>query len=199
MLQLQQLTFLEIESLLERVLEGPRDQPASLQPLSALTRPADLRIGACGPCHLSVSALAGASSLTHLALSGNGVTVDPAALAGKTQLQHLEWARCMLAGTSEEQPQQVVDQEPQQVAVLLSQLQQLTQLTQLQLPTCNTLPPEGVPAAAYSALTVASCSTSTSQGASCHQAFGSMCSPLTGSCHNFGCCECGPSGSPMDP
>jgi hypothetical protein len=82
-------------------------------------------------------------NLTHLQLS-SVVEVEPGALAGKAQLQHLELCRCDIPGGTAG------------VSEFLSHLQQLQQLTHLTV--SRTLQDRKAvpPAAAYSALTASS-------------------------------------------
>jgi hypothetical protein len=91
--------------------------------------------------------LSGLQHLTHLhVVEGIGSTsvFEPDALAGKTQLQHLEVVRYSIAGGSAG------------VAQLLSRLQPLQQLTYLDLRKSLRSQDPSPPAAAYSALTASS-------------------------------------------
>lgn len=110
---LQELTYLELGNV---SMQGWFGDPANLQQLSGLTRLADLRLlGLQTDNHITASTLSGAQSLTHLQLQGIrqvGTYFDPAALEGKTLLQHLELQSCRT-------------QEGQ----MLSQLQHLQHLT----------------------------------------------------------------------
>jgi hypothetical protein len=98
---------------------------AALQPLQALTRLAVLQLGAAqvpykrkGP--VMADMLAGADQLTRLVVSGR--LFDARALAGKSQLQHLDLQGLGFVGGPGVTP-------------LLSELQHLTQLTYLNLST----------------------------------------------------------------
>ena len=103
---------------------------ACLESLQALTRLVDLRIVAAAqqglPYCITANALSGSRSLTRLVLIGGPGTFDPVALAGKTQLQHLDLRRRSFTPTG-----------TAALAQLLSQLQQLTQLTSLHLGGAN--------------------------------------------------------------
>jgi hypothetical protein len=141
--QLQQLTYLELAVV---HLQGPDQTSPALQPLTALTRLVDLQLMTC--IHkISVTAdmLSGMCHLTRLALREAGF--EPAALAGKAKLQHLElmsW-RLQRAGRAAG------------VVQLLSQLQQHTQLTHLDLrDSVRAVEERNPPAAAYAALTASS-------------------------------------------
>jgi hypothetical protein len=94
-----------------------------MQHLSVLTRLADLRLLSVA-CRFTASMLSGVQSLTHLQLKQSydrsGGSFDPAALAGRTLLQHLDL-----------QFQSLLDHDRGEQ--LLSQLQQLLQLTSLRL------------------------------------------------------------------
>jgi hypothetical protein len=160
---LQQLTYLELDMWLAAECEMAAAQGAedagepvpdpfvvSMQHLSGLTRLADLRLPGLD-CNFTASMLSGVQSLTRLQLAESaaasmyvpGATFDPAVLAGKTLLQHLELEfNAVLQGATGVQ--------------LLSQLQQQQQLTCLVLhdKTCSTEPCP--PAAAYAALTASS-------------------------------------------
>ena len=152
--QLQQLTFLE---LLGVELQGPEltaDSAAvvcdkaspALQPLQALTLLADLRLEDIG-CYsdLTASMLSGAHNLTCLHVFG--YHVEPAILAGKTQLQNVGLGLGSLSGKAAG------------VAELLSYLQPLQQLTRLSLPFCLRYvaeSPSGSNPVVYLALTASS-------------------------------------------
>lgn len=113
-----------------------------MQPLRALTRLADLRIGFCDGEGITAELLSGLSLLTCLQLR-SGVELD--ILAGKTLLQHLDLGGCSVAGGAAG------------AAQLLCELQLLQQLTCLQLAGTLAAVEDGVPhAAAYSALTASS-------------------------------------------
>jgi hypothetical protein len=150
---LQQLTYLELGGVWlgafdedcqaeEEVPFQPLDT-AALQHLSALIRLADLRLlGPESKHSITASTLSAAQHLTCLQLKADSAVVcfDPAALAGKTLLQHLELWHCRVTDDAE----------------LLSQLQHLDQLTCLMLPCnlqCISLTP---PEAAYAGLTASS-------------------------------------------
>jgi hypothetical protein len=142
--QLQQLTYLELAGV---ELQGPDPASPALQLLTVLTRLADLRVrrvGALDELCITASMLSGMCHLTWLALKGVGF--EPAALAGKTKLQHLELMSRLL--------------EPSvgaaQVAQLLSQLQQQTQLTHLTIEHIRAGEVGSGDPAAYTALTASS-------------------------------------------
>jgi hypothetical protein len=147
--QLQQLTYLELAYI---ALQGPDPAGPFLQPLTALTRLADLRLGDLVPERQRVTAsiLSGMCHLTRLAVIS--AAFEPAALADKPKLQHLELAVCTV-------------QPPvggSGLVALLSQLQQQTQLTHLDLRHSVRMGAMGAavgrnpPAAAYAALTASS-------------------------------------------
>jgi hypothetical protein len=142
--QLKQLTYLELDD--DRRVEPDEAGPV-LQPLSALTRLADLRVTYSGRIRgISTSMLSGMSHLTRLAVSGGEFEAD--ALAGKAKLQHLELLGCKLQPARGAGP-----------AALLSQLQQRTQLTYLSVDfSMHHYPDEegSSAAAAYAALTASS-------------------------------------------
>jgi hypothetical protein len=152
---LQQLTYLELDFIEFAVgtdcgtgAEGhdaaPVSHPASvqLQHLSTLTRPADLRLQRI-ECRFTASMLSGVQTLTRLQLAGPScASFDPAVLAGKTLLQHLEL-----------QFQALLDRAPG--AQLLAQLQLQHELTCLILR--DSCKPQSMPqAAAFAALTASS-------------------------------------------
>jgi hypothetical protein len=143
--------------------QGEADgEAAALQPLQALTRLVELRLDAlqldtmvpvgpdsevggtiATPCRITASQLA-STNLKCLVFSG-GVEVEPEALAGKTQLQHLDLdLNYTVLGAAAE------------VAQLLSHIQQLQELTHLRLPHLRADGEGAPPAAAYSALTASS-------------------------------------------
>jgi hypothetical protein len=134
--RLQQLTYLEL-----RRVQLWRDGQTSidLQPLQALTRLADLRL-VLSPDIGTVGMLSGMSSLTHLEWAN--CKMDPAVLAGKTQVQHLDTCTWPLSGEG--------------VAQLLSNLQQLQQLTYISLWNSLGTGYAHPPGAAYSVLTASS-------------------------------------------
>lgn len=111
--QLPQLTYLELVGV---SLGVPGDERATqpLQPLQAMTQLIDLRLGT----YTSVTAriLSGASKLTRLEVSG--CIFVPAALVGKTKLQHLCLQLCDMGGVA----------GPAQLLCHLGHLQQLTHL-----------------------------------------------------------------------
>jgi hypothetical protein len=163
---LQQLTYLELgggwlggfDEDCQADEEGnlrPADIVA-LQHLSALTRLADLRLLGLESKHsITANTVSAAQHLTRLQLKADSAVIsfDPAALAGKTLLQHLELWHCRVTDDAE----------------LLTQLQHVDQLTCLMLPGSlhyiSLPPPEAYesnrgfveepypPAAAYAALT----------------------------------------------
>jgi hypothetical protein len=118
--QLQQLTYLELE---HAIVDGVDEDSPALQPLQALTRLEDLRLrGLAGDAEgtrVTASMLVGAHLLTRLDLDPD-FQLEPAVLAGKTRLQHLQMANSMVEGAAE-------------LAQLLSLLQPLQQLTHLDL------------------------------------------------------------------
>jgi hypothetical protein len=133
---LSKLTYLQ--------LAPARASNAELQDLTALTRLVDLQLLVSGNCSITASMLSGAQHLTRLELAGKGdaeVSLEPAALAGRTVLQHLELCQPLggAGGTA-------------QLLCELQQLQQLTCLTLHSLQCAGGCPP----AAAYSALTASS-------------------------------------------
>jgi hypothetical protein len=114
--KLQQLTYLDLYCEPWHNLNEVHELP--LQPL---TRLVDLRV--CGlRVRVATNMMSGLDSLTHLALSD--ATLEPAGLAGKTLLQHLQLPSCSIVGGAAG------------VTQLLSQLQHLTQLTHLDLTRC---------------------------------------------------------------
>jgi hypothetical protein len=114
-----------------------------LQPLQALTRLVDLEVGGSPSPPYTSDMLSGLCSLTHLALTVD--SLDPAALAAKTQLQVLQLPCCSIAGGAAG------------VAQLLSELQPLTQLTHLDLRgSLRVVEGGNPPPAAFSALTASS-------------------------------------------
>jgi hypothetical protein len=124
---------------------GADEAGPALQPLQALTRLVELKIGNLRRREVITSSmLSGMQQLTRLELSGE-VELDPAALAGKTQLQHLGLNHCVSAGGAA------------WVAQLLPHLQPLQQLTHLSM-SGSLLAVEGStpPASAYAALTASS-------------------------------------------
>jgi hypothetical protein len=142
--QLQRLTFLEICG---TICEDSAQAATALRPLSALTNLQDLRLcpqrdGNQYP--LTASMVLGLHHLTRMELSRLAL-FEPAALAGKTLLQHLQLATCRIPSGSEG------------TAQLLSQLQHLQQLTYLDLGwlTCD-IDKGNPPVAAFSALTASS-------------------------------------------
>jgi hypothetical protein len=140
--QLPLLTFLELDRVEPRSLEG---DSADLQHLSVLTRLADLRLSSPWEYNITASMLSSAQCLTHLKLQGvTDCSYEPAVLAGKTLLQHLELVDgCPTDGTAG-------------FAQLLSQLQQLQQLTHLVVKFRLGDDVSAAPAAGYAALTASS-------------------------------------------
>ena len=144
--QMQQLTCLELSAVTLQGLEETAPALPPLQPLQALTRLVDLRVMRCYfKISITASMLSGMCHLTRLTLKEVGF--EPAALAGKAKLQHLEligWRLPPAGGAAG-------------VAQLLSQLQQQTQLTHLDLDDSMRAREErNPPAAAYAALTAIS-------------------------------------------
>ena len=142
--QLQRLTHLSISG---AICESTAQAATTLQPLSALTNLQDLRL--CpqrdgNKYSLTASMISGLPCLTRLELS-RLASFEPAALAGKTLLHHLQLSCCRLSSSSEGTVQ------------LLSQLQNLQQLTYLDLGwlTCD-IERGNPPVAAFSALTASS-------------------------------------------
>ena len=114
--QLQQLTYLELADV---EIHGPDKASPALQPLQAMTRLVDLRLQCYTWTPINASMLSGIQHLTRIQLCRS--SVEPGALAGKTQLQHLELAACHVPGGAAG------------TAQLLSHLQPLEQLTHLNL------------------------------------------------------------------
>jgi hypothetical protein len=112
---LPQLTYLEVE-------RNPLQDPADLQHLQKLTRLQDLRL-ILGALNIQASVLTGLQSMTRLQLHGDMQygELEPGALEGMTQLQHLEVVSYRIDGGSAG------------VAELLSHLQEMQQLTYLSL------------------------------------------------------------------
>jgi hypothetical protein len=138
--QVQQLTYLDLHCQLEGDF---RYDGTSLQPLQAMTRLADLRVGGYPNHRFTADMLSGLCSLTRLALTST--SLDPAALAGKTQLQHLELCKCYLPSGAAG------------VAELLSQLHDMTQRIHLDLgETLWDVDTSNHSATAFSALTASS-------------------------------------------
>ena len=144
--QMQQLTYLELSHVMVQPTGTAADAHSrALQPLQALTRLVDLQLDLKDEVWLHAASLAGMAHLTRLQVKQ--CRVEPAALAGKTQLQHLGLDRCSIPGGAAG------------VAALLSYLPPLQQLTHLSLPASlkwSADVEEGPPAAAYSALTASS-------------------------------------------
>jgi hypothetical protein len=159
---LQQLTFLELDLELgvdpdtdddsseegEDAAPMPHPTAVQMQHLSTLTRLADLRLPQI-VCRFTAGMLSGVQTLTRLQLSGpyTYAPFDPAALAGKTLLQHLGLHFKAL-----------LDSAPG--VQLLAQLQLQQKLTCLQLGVQQSLrdidPRSLPPAAAIAALTASS-------------------------------------------
>jgi hypothetical protein len=144
--QMQQLTHLEL-------VKCGMQQPDGLQRLQGLTRLQDLRLECLGSHTVQASMLSGLQQLTSLNVrggyGGGTRTLEPGALAGLTQLQHLAVVAFSTAGGSAG------------VAQLLYHLQHMQQLTHLDLSfTLRSGSPsveaEVSSAAAYSALTASS-------------------------------------------
>lgn len=123
----------------------------ALQPLTALTLLAELRLAACAPTAIHSSSLSGSRQLTRLEVSGGFgfvFVIEPGTLATLTQLQHLGLA---LEGIDSSVGP--ADGAATGVGQLLTQMQHLQQLTHIKLQ----LPKESTPpAAAFSALTASS-------------------------------------------
>jgi hypothetical protein len=159
--QLQQLTYLELA---EVGLQGPDDTSPYLQPLTALTRLADLRLAHLWladlyPFHeqrVTAGMLSGMCHLTRMALDAG--CFEPAALAGIAQLRNLKLVACTAGWCPRWCPQRLrTPSNASGLAELLSQLQHLQQLSHLDLrntirdyESCFSL------AAAYAALTASS-------------------------------------------
>jgi hypothetical protein len=139
--RLQQLTYLELADV---VLQSPVQGQPVLQPLQALTRLQDLRL-CTDDGGITASMLSGTHHLARLWILGclhHIPSLEPGALAGKTQLQHLQLVYCTVSGGAAG------------AAQLLSHLQSLQQLRHLDLGYSKW---EGSPpAAAFSALTASS-------------------------------------------
>ena len=141
--QLQHLTYLELGSV---DIVGPVEQP-----LQSLTRLASLKLDSLLGVVVTSSMLSGMQLLTRLELSPDWrleeteVELEPGALAGKTQLQHLCLSGCDIQGNAAG------------VAQLLSHLQAMQQLTHLCMHH-SLLEGEdsSPPASAYAALTASS-------------------------------------------
>jgi hypothetical protein len=147
---MQQLTYLELNLRDTSMHNDENDAVAArdardavLQHLTALTRLVDLRL-VPDTCSITASMLSGAQHLTRLELTSHCGKFDfePAALAGKTLLQHLQICLRPGGGAS--------------TARLLCELQRLQQLTCLQVFDDFHLTEVSTPAAAYSALTASS-------------------------------------------
>jgi hypothetical protein len=137
--RLQQLSYLELVGF---TLQAPGQGANALQPLEALTGLVDLRLSCQGRMLVAADMLSGTHHLTRLEL--RSCSVEPAVMAGKTRLQHLEIVSGHIRGASG-------------VAQLLSHLQPLQQLTQLYLTNSVTgIEDNPAAAAAYSALTTSS-------------------------------------------
>jgi hypothetical protein len=136
---LPQLTYLELGG--ER-LQDPCD--LGMQHLQGLTDLRDLRLSLCAHT-IPASALSGLQLVTQLKLQGvlGSSVFEPGALAGKTQLQHLEILSYIIAGGSAG------------VAELLSNLQDKQQLTHLNL-SRSLQEADIAPLTAYSGLTCSS-------------------------------------------
>jgi hypothetical protein len=140
--QLQRLTYLElVEVNLHGADHDPfdKDEPAAdfLQPL---TRLVGLRLAVAG-LDITASNLSSACHLTRLGLTG--CTFEPAALVGKTQIQHVELFSC--CGGAEVN------------APVVSHLQQLSQLTHLAVAdSYGIMGYDAVPVASFSSLTASS-------------------------------------------
>ena len=145
---LSKLTCLQLEP----AWDDSNDPAAVLQHMTALTRLVDLRLLLVGRhgYNITASMLSGAQHVTYLKLMGRGisgvrrVSLEPAALAGKTMLQHLEL--CQPSGGA------VGTAGTAQLLCELHQLQQLTWLALHGLQGTDA----GPPAAAYTALTASS-------------------------------------------
>jgi hypothetical protein len=136
---LQALTHLELCYV---EILGPGTDGHALQSLEALTRLVELRLG-CWEA-VTTNMLSGMQHLTYLELS-NEMRVEPDALAGKTQLQHLCLSQCEIVGGAAG------------MAQLLSCLQPLQQLTHLNVGYSLTAFEESnPPASACAALTASS-------------------------------------------
>ena len=145
---LQHLTFLELDVF---ILGNP-----AVQCLSALTRLVDLRLQTHNTYSVSANTMSGLQRLTRLQLATSDrygtdhghVSVEPAALSGKTGLQHLELCKGRIAYGAAGEGQ------------LLAHVGELQQLAYLSL--CDSLIHHAAPpgsdnsAAAYSALTASS-------------------------------------------
>jgi hypothetical protein len=134
LLPMQQLTYLELSAF---DIFAHEAATSALQPLQALTRLRDLRLGWLGPGNLmrvTASCLSGTTNLTRLECSGH---FEPGVLAGKTQHLQLTHLRASAGAAGEAQ--------------LLSHLQPLQQLTHLNLTHSFRAFAEGnPPAVAYS-------------------------------------------------
>jgi hypothetical protein len=123
--QLQRLTYLQLKDV---HLLGPDDGSPTLQPLQGLTRLQDLRVkevwaGRGNHISITASMLSGAHHLTRLHVDEcEHAYIEPAVLAGKTRLQHLQMIKCGVYTWQDEDNFQ-----------LMSQLQPLQLLTHLDL------------------------------------------------------------------
>ena len=139
---LQQLTYLELVNF------GLQDKDG-MQQLQGLTRLEDLRLHCCSAFTLDSSMLSASQQLTCLELCAETelsnvlCKIQPAVLAGRTQLRHLKLMGCTVGFGGSENPE------------LLSHLQQLQQLTYLSL-RASLEANDSTPAIAYSALTSSS-------------------------------------------
>jgi hypothetical protein len=146
--QVQQLTYLDLGGI---ALRAPNDPIArALQPLQGMMRLADLRLGgasaANGRTIISAAMLSDLQHLTRLKLS-NAMALEPGALAGKTQLQHLDL--CTFPFGRGEAAKAACSE-------LLSHLQPLQQLTHLRMYRMLLAYKSDTPASAFAALTASS-------------------------------------------
>lgn len=88
--KLQQLTYLHLQQRTELQRQGPDSDPIKLHHLAALTRLSDLRLSLSRGYNISASMLSASQHLTHLQLEMNAVRFKQSALAGRTQLQHMD-------------------------------------------------------------------------------------------------------------
>jgi hypothetical protein len=153
---LQHLTYFELSSKLQDTdYESP-----PLQSLTSLAQLADLRLDLKAPAAVDGSMLAEMQLLTRLEVTGCA-QLDPAALAGKTQIRHLEFD-CSIIAAAPTAPAAAALQVPQQAAAaaagvsqLLGDLQELQQLTHLRFG-ATAFRDGNHPAAEFSALTASS-------------------------------------------
>jgi hypothetical protein len=139
LISVPQLTYLDW-------VGGAWQDPGGLQHLQRLTRLQHLQLCTYDQHTVQASSLSGLQSLTCLKLHGvvYPSVIEPGALAGLTQLQHMELLRYSIAGGAAG------------VAQLLLQLEPLQQLTHLALLYTHSSQEQHPPAACFSAVTASS-------------------------------------------